>query len=258
MTISPSHLARLDDLTRRYARYSRNEAGLGAVWAGLCLAAVGGFVLVLDLLRYAHRAPAEQGLGFWRFELRAPLADPTPAVLAAAVALPAVWLLGRHWIQRRVYERAGTVIGREQPQDAAGRQAIAAIELVLAVLFLGAQGLQLAIRGVPADLLPRAGVTVVLAAAMPLVGRRLAGGLDRSASLLLLIGSLTIVTSGFTESRLVSMLAYGAVGIGLAGSGLRAHWRFVDLGRELAQLAPPAEAEPPESAATPSANLAAR
>jgi len=258
MTITPSHLARLDDLTRRYARYSRNEAGLGAVWAGLCLAAVGGLVLVLDLLRYAHRAPAARDLGFWRFELRFPLPDPTPAVLAAAVALPAVWLLGRHWIQRRVYERAGTVIGREQPGDATSRLAMTVIELVLAALVLGAQLLQLVIRGAPADLLARGGVTVALAAAIPLIGRRLAGGLDRSASLLLLIGSLTIVTSGFAESRLVSMLAYGAVGISLAVSGLRAHWRFVDLGHELAQLAPPAEAESNEPATTPSANLAAR
>jgi hypothetical protein len=233
------HLARIDDLTRRYARYSRHQAGLGAVWGGVCLTLLGGLILAVDLLRYAHRAAADHAIGFWRFLVTEPNRAQQPWLLLTALALPALWLLGRTWIQRRVYERDGTVVGQDTPKETTARLFFTVVEIAYPCVLMPLKWIPVALQDFPAALLPGTLLASVVAFAVPLVGRRLPSGLDRSASLLLFIGSGAVLAGGGAESLLVFMLAYAILGLFLAGQGLRSHREFLRVKRELDSLSPP-------------------
>lgn len=99
-------LARLDDVTRRYGRYRPCGAGLGVVWGGLLLAALGLLVLQWARAEYAASAVASQTL--WRFLRSTPLIPP-PWLQLSAVAAPFVGWLGLLAIQAGVDRQFGAV-----------------------------------------------------------------------------------------------------------------------------------------------------
>ncbi|MGH8226111.1 MAG: hypothetical protein ACRER1_08180 [Gammaproteobacteria bacterium] len=80
----------LETLTHAYARYSRSAGGLGSVLGGtLCLASYFCGALL-------------------------PL---TPAVRAALIAMPLVWLGAKLWLTRNYYQRFGHVEEQEKPSE---------------------------------------------------------------------------------------------------------------------------------------------
>lgn len=85
-------LGELEALTRSYARYSRSAGGLASVLGG-----------VFCLISY----------------LAGGLLPATPALRAVLVALPFVWLLAKHLMARRYYQRFGHV---EEQETAAERR----------------------------------------------------------------------------------------------------------------------------------------
>ena len=80
-----TRLARLEDVTRRYGRYRPCGAGLGVLWGGLLLAALGLMMLRWTTTEYAAHALQTQTL--WRFLRDTPLTPPMWLVVAA-VAWP--------------------------------------------------------------------------------------------------------------------------------------------------------------------------
>jgi len=87
---APNPADELQALTRDYARYSRSAGGLGSVLGGvLCLISYFcGALLPLD-----------------------------PAVRAALIAMPFVWLGAKLWLTRNYYQRFGRVEEQEKPNE---------------------------------------------------------------------------------------------------------------------------------------------
>jgi hypothetical protein len=138
MEITQKELARIEDLTRRYATYSRSQAGLSAAWGGLCVALLGGLVLSNDILLYSNHLGLDGNPGFWRFLWKQP--DPGLAqgsfLSSIALALPVLWLVGRAWIQRRVYERHGLVIEAQTPLNVGIQLVHLIAEIALAAMLI--------------------------------------------------------------------------------------------------------------------------
>lgn len=100
--MDPNRLARLEDVTRRYGRYRPCGAGLGVVWAGLVLGALGALALSWTWAEYAAHALQAQTL--WRFLRGTPLVPPGWLQLAAVLSPFAAWLgvlVIQGWVDRR-------------------------------------------------------------------------------------------------------------------------------------------------------------
>jgi hypothetical protein len=109
-----NRLSRLEDLTRRYARYRPCGAGLGALWGGVLLATLAGLFLYWALGAYASEPLATSGL--WRFLRTSRLVPPAWLVIAAVVTPFVAWG-GLRGIQEWVDQHFGAVEGNE-PCDA--------------------------------------------------------------------------------------------------------------------------------------------
>jgi len=107
-------LTRLEDLTRRYARYRPCGAGLGVMWGGLLLAMLSALFAYWALAAYAHTPAATAGV--WRFLRSSPLVPPGWLLIAAAVTPFVAWA-GLRGIQGWVDVHFGAVEGNE-PCDA--------------------------------------------------------------------------------------------------------------------------------------------
>jgi hypothetical protein len=262
MEIITKELTRIEDLTRRYARYSRSQAGLSAAWGGLCLALLGGFVLCNDLVSYSSDRGLGGSSGFWGSlqEHAAAGWEKQPLLNSIALALPVLWLLGRAWIQRRVYERHGLVIESRTQQDVGAHRFFDIAEIGQAGCFIFGAWIHLAFVGFQAARLPDILLSNAVILLPPILGRRMVSFGDRLALLLLCLGSGTVLAGGFSESLLAAMLAYMALGVAQLIFGIRAHGQFCKVRRELDGL-PTERADPPagtEAASTETRSFAPR
>ena len=246
MNITSTELTRIEDLTRRYATYSRSQAGLSAAWGGLCSVLLGGLVLGLDVLDYSNHLARNGSPGFWRFLLKQHDSGWTqrPLLSAIALALPVLWLVGRAWVQRRVYERHGVVVETCTQRDVAMRQLYTCFEFAMAGLLILGAWIDLAFGLFPAVRIPGALLATAVALLLPLFGRRLVSAPDRGALLLLCLGSSTVLAGGHAESLLGTLLVTIVMGLVQMAFGLVAHGQFRKVKRELDSL-PVAPAGPP-------------
>ncbi len=99
-------LAHMEDVTRRYGRYRPCGAGLGVLWGGLLLGALGGLLLQWTRTEHAARALPSQTL--WRFLRDTPLTTPGWLQVAAILAPLIAWL-GIVAIQSGVDRQFGAV-----------------------------------------------------------------------------------------------------------------------------------------------------
>src|SRR4051794_3305870 len=104
--MDPERLTRIEDITRRYGKFRPCGAGLGVIWGGLLLAALG--VLMLAWTRNEYAARAAVGQTFWRFLRDTQLTPPTWLQLAATLS-PFVGWLGLVAIQAWVDHGFGAV-----------------------------------------------------------------------------------------------------------------------------------------------------
>jgi len=134
----------------------RSQAGLSAAWGGLCLALLGGFVLCNDLVSYSSDRGLGGSSGFWGSlqEHAAAGWEKQPLLNSIALALPVLWLLGRAWIQRRVYERHGLVIESRTQQDVGAHRFFDIAEIGQAGCFIFGAWIHLAFVGFQAARLP--------------------------------------------------------------------------------------------------------
>lgn len=107
-------LAHLADVTRRYGKYRPCGAGLGVLWSGLLLGALGVLLLLWTRQEYAARALQSQTL--WRFLRDTPLSPPGWLQLAA-MAAPFIGWLGLLAIQGWVDRKFGAVTAEHGPRD---------------------------------------------------------------------------------------------------------------------------------------------
>jgi hypothetical protein len=251
MEITQKELTQIEDLTRRYATYSRSQAGLSAAWGGLCLVLLSGLVLRNDILLYSHYLGLGGNPGFWRFLWKQP--DPGlaqgPFLSSIALALPVLWLLGRAWIQRRVYERHGLVIEAENPLNAGIHLVHLIAESAMAAMLILGVWIDLAFWGFPAARIPGALLSNVVVLMLPLFGRRMVSSPDRNALLMLCLGSALVLAGGHPEILLATMLGYAVSGLALVALGLFTHSQFCKVKRELDDL-PVDTSGPPSGAPT--------
>jgi len=114
MTTRPLTTEQLDEvakLTRDYASYSRDAAGLGGVIGGL-------LYFVTRFLRpfyYTHTP-------FW-----------TPAAMAFIVVAPLLWIAAKEWLRRSYYQIEGEVQPRENVVDRIGFWTFTAVSALVSV-----------------------------------------------------------------------------------------------------------------------------
>jgi hypothetical protein len=104
-------LAHLEDVTRRYGRFRPCGAGLGVIWGGILLGALGVSMLQWTRHAYAHGALPSQS--FWRFLRDTPLTTPDWLQFAATLAPFVAWT-GLVLIQRWVDARFGAVTPQQE------------------------------------------------------------------------------------------------------------------------------------------------
>jgi len=216
--LDPKHLEQLQRLTREYARYARDCAGLGTALGGLFLL----LVVAADLL----------GRG-WRLTWIGAFAPLPLARALPLVALPFLWLTLRHLLRRAWYQRHGAV----EPEEPAVRLPKAKrVTLAIVLPLVGAACLAaLFSHPGPARGL-RAGITVLLLAALPIAQRGLLHArLERMLGALLFVGP-AIIVSGIQMAVEDSLLAMLAVGLAALVLGLREHLAYRHLERRLAAL----------------------
>ncbi len=235
MEITNKELTRIEDLTRRYATYSRSQAGLSAAWGGLCVALLGGLVLGSDLHSYSNHLARGGSPGFWRFLQKMDWAQ-QPLLTSIALALPALWLLGRAWIQRRVYERHGLVIEARTQLCTDVHLVQSIVEIAVAVTLILGVWIDLAFWSFPAQRIPGALLSNAVALMLPLLGRRMVSSSDRNALLILCLGSANVLQGGYAEAVLGLMLASTAMGVVLIVMGIWAHAQFRKVKHELDAL----------------------
>src|SRR4051812_19358621 len=86
--MNSERLTRLEDLTRRYARYRPCGAGLGVVWGGVLLAALTALFVYWALGAYGSASPS---LGLWRFLRTSRLTPPAWLAIVAALTPFVAW-----------------------------------------------------------------------------------------------------------------------------------------------------------------------
>ena len=130
-------LAHLEDVTRRYGKYRPCGAGLGVMWGGLLLGALGLLLWQWTRHEYAARAAASQT--FWRF-LRDTTLTPPGWLQVAAIASPLVGWLGLLGIQEWIDRQFGAVTTEPGARDCRGapRWFAPFIVVLLACLLSGA------------------------------------------------------------------------------------------------------------------------
>jgi hypothetical protein len=217
LPLQPEQLARLQELTREYARLTRRGAGLGKVLGG-------GFLLLLAGIEiFGHGARPS----FW--VVLAPL--PLGPVLATA-ALPFLWLGAREALGRWWERRFGAVEAAAEPPGPRDRLRRVAGGVLFPVLML--LGLvPLLARPSPQGWL-RAALVLALALALAAIWGRLRGmgRVERMTCILLFFGP-SLLLSGLRMPAGDTLLAFPLVGLAAIVSGLREHAAFLRLGREL-------------------------
>jgi hypothetical protein len=217
-SLAPEHLDRLRELTRDYARLSKEGAGLGKVLGG-------GFLLLLAAIEFFGHGGRVTFLGAF-----APL--PLRSVLIT-VPLPFLWLgaregLGRWWEARfGAVEAAAEPPGRwQRVRQVVARCLVPGLMLVgLVPLLASAQPLAWV----------RAALVVALASSLAALGGRLQrmGRLERMTCVALFLGPAFLLC-GIQMAVEDTLLAFPALGFAAVVIGLREHAAFLRLRRDLA------------------------
>jgi MFS family permease len=108
--MTTDRLTRLEDLTRRYARYRPCGAGLGVMWGGVLLAALAALFFAWTWQVYT--AQPLSAISLWRFLRTSNLTPPAWLVIAAAVTPFVAWA-GMRGIQQWVDGHFGAVESNE-------------------------------------------------------------------------------------------------------------------------------------------------
>jgi len=229
MTNQAENVTRIQELTRRYAQYSRSHSGLGAVWGGCCMALFGVMTLLSDRYDYLVHLVDGGRPGFWRFLLKQPSSS-KPLFMFIGLGVPVLWLLGRAGIQKFVYERRGVVIPAPTEENARQLQQSRALEY-LSLLLIPLLWLRFFLFQ-PREfsgVLAATGLLILL----PLACRRIASLLDRTMAYLIFLAGAALLSGVRAESTLVLILAYSAMGVFQLGKGIKTHLQFRKVCREL-------------------------
>jgi hypothetical protein len=231
-------LERMEDVTRRYGTYRPCGAGLGVIWGGVLLGALGLLLLQWTLREYAEQGAPAQTL--WRFMRDSQLTPPW-WLQAAAMAAPFVAWTGLVAIQAWVDRQFGavTVAGatvncrRTAPRWFAPTVVAMLACLLSGVLVWDARGD--AVRGVVA-LLAIAGWAVVW-------GRSSRDQLTLLVMLAVSIPSLYVLAASdphanFTAGNLVIFAAYLLLMVMLLLQGIRRFHAFLQVRADLNALRP--------------------
>lgn len=233
-------LDRMEDLTRRYARYSQGAAGLGAVLGGLAFLFQGGLLFGYGFghfLRHACNCPIRS---LWKFFLRNELPPPLWMQIEL-VALPLVW-----WAARVALHRWATrTIGEVQEQRTGFRLAWKRLDVLSGLIGGPALMIFFSLRKV-LDGHPTAWTPFILGLLLlvlqPVVTwtqRRSYAAEDFGAGVsLFLAGSFTL-NYGIGPSVALLVPAYLVLVIGFFFTGLWQHWHFRKVRQELAPLEVP-------------------
>lgn len=215
--LDPTALARLERLTRDYARLSTDQAGLAGVLGGCLLLLAGGI------------SAAAHG---WRLSWAGAFTSTSVGTGLVLAGLPCLWLGARAGLGRWVTARFGIVapLRPSEPLTRKDRMRAVVGRFVFPVLMLAGAGLAATFR------LPGLGlrlpVVVTLALGLHVLFPRLSGKLERMTAILLCLAP-TLALSGIQMAAGDSLLAYPLIGCVSLGLGLRDHLAFRRVGREL-------------------------
>lgn len=238
--MNPPDLERMEDLTRRYARYSQGAAGLGAVLGGLAFSFQGGLLFgygLAEFLRHACNCPTRS---LWKFFLRNEMPPPLWMQLEL-VALPLAW-----WAARVALHRWATrTIGEVQEQRMGFRLAWKRLDVLsgliggpaLVILF----SVRKALEGLPKSLTPFV-LGLLLLALHPIVTwtqRRSYASEDFGAGMCLFLAASFTLNYGIGPSVALMVPPYLACAIAFFFRGLWQHWQFRKVSKELAALEVP-------------------
>lgn len=225
-------LEHLADVTRRYGRYRPCGAGLGVLWGGLILGALGALVLLWTRTEYAARAIAAQT--FWRFLRDTPLAPPG-WLQAAALAAPLLAWLGLIAIQQWVDARFGAVTaapashGRSRAPTWFAPAIVVTLAGVLAAVVLWDAGTA-AVRG--------AAAMVAIGAWAIYWGQRSRDELTLFVMLAVSVPSLYVLMAtdpngNMAANSLIIIGAYGTLMVSLLVQGATRYSAFLDVRADL-------------------------
>lgn len=236
--MNADRLSRLEDLTRRYARYRPCGAGLGVAWGGVLLAVLAA--LFFSWAWHAYPAPPPSAMSLWRFLRTSQLTPPAWLVIAAALTPFVAWA-GMRGIQAWVDRHFGAVESREAcgaliqgPDWMAPFMVVMMATLLCGVLIwdAAARSAALGLIGI-----------LAIAAWTAVWGR---GSRDRLTQLVMLAVSIppmyllasTDAESKMAAGNLVIFAAYLVLMAWLLVKGGRRFFGFLEVSRDLAAIQP--------------------
>lgn len=233
-------LPRLEDLTRRYATYSRGGAGLSALWGGIVFAGVAGLCAGYGLATFFKTGKPFSWFSLWWYFLREDL--PAPAYLQWVIFLaPLIWWIGALGLQRWAWHRFGEVQERgsviKKGSALAHRTLLLTSAPVVAGLFL-LRKLSFGKPGDPVAFWGSMGITMLLPAMVWSMRRHGRPEDFNLAMFLTFLGGLTL--NGGLGSTLAICLPFYLLGAMWGASlGTWRHWQFRKVSRELESLRGP-------------------
>jgi len=233
-------LDRMEDLTRRYARYSQGAAGLGAVLGGLAFLFQGGLLFGYGLGHFLGHACNCPTRGLWKFFLRNELPPPLWMQIEL-VALPLAW-----WAARVALHRWATrTMGEVQEQRTGFRLAWKRLDVICGLAAGPAMliffSVPKAMLGLPTTWLPfvLGSFLLLLAPVVAWTQRRSYASEDLGAGQLLFLAAAMTLNIGIGPSVAITVPLFLALSIGYFFTGLWQHWHFRKVRQELAALAAP-------------------
>ena len=231
-------LAHIEDVTRRYGKYRPCGGGLGVVWGGLVLGALGALLVQWTGTEYSARALPAQTL--WRF-LRDTRLDPPAWLQAAAIAAPFISWLGLLGIQAWVDRRFGAVTtapqaSRDRPRGP--RWMAPFLVLMLAALLAGVTVWD------AGTIATRGGVAILAIGAWALVwGRHSRDQLTMMVMLAVSVPSLYVMAAtdpdaNFTAGSVIVFGSYFLLMLWLLVQGIIRFAGFLKVRAELAAMRP--------------------
>jgi hypothetical protein len=203
-----AELDRLQQLTRRYARYSRSVGGLSSVLGG-----------ALSLMVFT--------LALW-LEL-------TPAARVLFAALPLLWLVGKELLRRYYYQRAGAVQESISTYERWLHYFLTGFVAFVSISILSSGLTKFGLAGLLALPWPKLGYFIFVLALPFVTWRWLWSSTDFIVGTCLFCQAAVIVAG---RSYQLDPLGYFIIATGLAGIalGIKEHYDYLQLRRELQQL----------------------
>lgn len=232
-------LARLEDLTHRYAKHRPCGAGLGMLWGGLVYQFAAGLAL-----GWVLRQVENKDLVHTLFHFQ----GKTPVFLeASAVATPILVWLGVCLLQGWVDKRFGAVVGQPSSNPHFPRWLLPGFVILCEGMLLAFSFLNpfVLFRNNPAYALDpwKAGGALAIALLALLWGRSEQDHQTRNLMMAISLSSLFILLSGPADLLMITVTsgAYLALMFGIMIKGALRFGGFLKVSRELAALQPEGE-----------------